>query len=76
MSFRAAFRGVQGVDKVDTLPSTDCFSSLSMGTSICCKMAFPGKYARKCSFYGHKLIAEANVICSSATYTPPPADYN
>ena len=40
-------------------------SSLSMDASICCKMAFPGKNARKRSFYGRKLIAEANFICSS-----------
>ena len=40
-------------------------SSLSMGTSICCKMAFPGNSAWKCSFYGRKLIAEATFCCSS-----------
>ena len=30
-----------------------------METSICCKMAFPGNTAWKCSFYGRKLIEEA-----------------
>ena len=40
-------------------------SSLSMETSICCKRAFPGKDARKYSFYGRKLIAEATFCCSS-----------
>ena len=51
-------------------------SSLSMDASICCKMAFPGKKARKRSFYGRKLIAEATCCCSSATHMSPPADYN
>ena len=40
-------------------------SSLSMGTSICCKMAFPGSSAWKCSFYGRKLIEEAAFSRSS-----------
>ena len=40
-------------------------SSLSAETSICCKMAFPGNSAWKCSFYGRKLIAEATCCCSS-----------
>ncbi len=31
---------------------------------------------RKRSFCGQKLIKEANFICSSATYMPPPADEN
>ena len=40
-------------------------SSLSMGTSICYKMAFPGSSAWKCSFYGRKLIEEAAFSRSS-----------
>ena len=31
-------------------------------------------FLRKRSFYGQKLIEEATFGCSSATYTPPPAD--
>ena len=34
-------------------------SRLSMGTSISCNMAIPGSFARNCSYYGRKLIAEA-----------------
>ena len=38
---------------------------LSMETSICYKMAFPGSSAWKCSFYGRKLIEEAAFSRSS-----------